>query len=63
MSGEMVVGWRCHDVAANSHEHKLSPPVCLQQLSFVELVVLCWRGLEATLIDMNSPSEQIMETN
>jgi len=22
MSGEMVVGWRCHDVAANSHEQE-----------------------------------------
>ena len=44
----MVVGWRCHDVAANSHEHELSPPVCLYQLPFVERVVRCWRGLEAT---------------
>ena len=34
MSGGVVVGWSYHDVVANSHEH--------------ELVVRCWRGLEAT---------------
>jgi len=44
MAGVVVVGWRYHGVVANSHEHWLSPPVYLWQLSFVELVVRCWLG-------------------
>jgi len=47
MAGIVVVGWRYHGVVASSHEHWLSPPVYLWQLSFVELVVRCWLGLVA----------------
>ena len=38
MAGVVVVGWRYRGVVANSHEHWLSSPVYMWQLSFVELV-------------------------
>jgi len=38
MAGIVVVGWRYRGVVANSHEHWLSPPVSLWQLSFIELM-------------------------
>jgi len=47
-----VVGWRYRGVVANSHEHWLSPPVYLWQLSFVELVVRCWQGLVAMEVEL-----------
>jgi len=47
IAGVVVVGWRYHGVVANSHQHWLSPPVYLWQLSFAELVVRCWLGLVA----------------
>ena len=48
MTGIVMVGRRYRDVVANSSEHWLSPPVCLWQLSFVELVVWYWQGLVTT---------------
>jgi len=44
MAGIVVVGWRYRGVVANSHEHRLSPPVCLWLLFFIELVVRCWQA-------------------
>jgi len=52
MAGIVVVGWRYRGVVANSHEHWLSPPVYLWQLSFVELVVRCWQGLVAMEVEL-----------
>jgi len=57
MTGVIVVGWRYHDVVANSHEHRLSPPVYLWQLSFVDLVVQCWQELVATEAELGGVPE------
>jgi len=52
-------------VVANSCEHWLSPPVCLWQLSFVEMMVQCWHGLVATEAELGGESEtrRIVEFN
>ena len=58
MAGIVVVGWRYRGVVANSHRHWLSPPRCLCQLYFVELVVRCWQGLVATEAELGGDCQK-----
>ena len=58
MAGVVVMGWRYRGVVANSHQHWLSPPVCLWQLSFIELVVQCWQGLVETEAELDGECQK-----